>query len=34
MDQGATWSHVFKTAGTYAYVCAYHSYMTGTIVVK
>ncbi len=34
MDQGATWSHIFAKAGTYAYVCAYHSYMTGTVVVK
>ncbi len=34
MGQGATWTHVFKKAGTYAYLCAYHTYMTGTIVVK
>ena len=34
MDQGATWSHVFAKAGTYAYVCSYHTYMQGTIVVK
>ena len=34
MAQGATWSHVFATAGTYAYVCAYHRYMQGTVVVK
>jgi plastocyanin len=34
MEQGATWSHVFAKAGTYAYVCAYHSYMTGTVIVK
>jgi plastocyanin len=34
MDQGATWSHIFAKAGTYAYVCAYHSYMTGTVIVK
>lgn len=34
MDQGATWSHVFAKAGTFTYVCSYHSYMEGTIVVK
>lgn len=34
MDQGATWKHVFKKAGTYKYICKYHSYMSGTIVVK
>lgn len=34
MDGGSTWSHVFAKAGTYAYVCAYHTYMQGTIVVK
>jgi plastocyanin len=34
MDQNATWSHVFDKAGTYAYVCSYHPYMKGTIVVK
>ncbi len=34
MPQNATWSHVFAKAGTYTYVCAYHSYMQGTITVK
>ncbi len=34
MDRGATWSHVFSKAGTYAYLCSYHTYMQGTIVVK
>ncbi len=34
MSEGASWSHVFEKAGTYAYYCAYHRYMKGTIVVK
>jgi plastocyanin len=34
MPQNATWSHIFAKAGTYTYVCAYHSYMQGTITVK
>ncbi|MBD5635002.1 MAG: hypothetical protein IAI49_11035, partial [Candidatus Eremiobacteraeota bacterium] len=34
MTQGASWSHVFAKAGTYTYVCTYHSYMEGTVVVK
>jgi len=34
MDQNGTWSHVFATAGTYKYTCAYHAFMHGTIVVK
>jgi plastocyanin len=31
---GATWSYTFATAGTYNYHCSYHSWMTGTVVVK
>jgi len=34
MDQGATWTHVFAKAGTYTYLCSYHTYMQGTVVVK
>ncbi len=34
MPQNATWSHIFAKAGTYTYVCAYHSYMQGTVTVK
>jgi plastocyanin len=30
---GQSWTHTFP-AGTYTYHCIYHSYMTGTIVVK
>jgi plastocyanin len=34
MDQNATWSHVFAKAGTYPYICTYHPYMKGTIIVR
>ncbi len=34
LDQNQTWSHVFAKAGTYKYVCAYHAFMHGTVVVK
>ena len=31
---GQTWTHTFTAAGTYHYTCRYHSWMTGTIIVK
>jgi plastocyanin len=34
LNKGAKWDHVFTTAGTYTYLCAYHPYMKGKIVVK
>jgi plastocyanin len=34
MNPGASCTHMFSVAGTYQYYCAYHSWMTGTIVVK
>lgn len=34
MNQGATCTHTFGVPGTYQYDCIYHSWMTGTIVVK
>jgi plastocyanin len=34
MDQGQTWAHVFAKAGTYKYVCAYHAFMRGTVIVQ
>jgi plastocyanin len=34
MDQGATFSYTFDTAGTFAYHCEYHAGMKATIVVK
>ena len=33
MDQNAKWSYTFKKPGTYAYICTYHPYMKGTVVV-
>ena len=34
LAQHAVWTHAFAKAGTYAYICAYHPYMKGMIVVK
>lgn len=34
MYNGNTFSYTFKKAGTYPYVCIYHSMMTGTVVVS
>ena len=34
MNPGATFSHIFNSAGTFAYHCAIHSFMHGTIVVQ
>jgi plastocyanin len=34
MAPGATYSFTFTTPGTYQYLCVYHSWMTGTIIVK
>ena len=34
MDQNAKWRYTFKEAGTYTYLCTYHTYMKGTVVVK
>jgi plastocyanin len=34
MDQGATFSFTFDTAGTYAYHCDFHPNMTATITVE
>ena len=34
LDQKATYKHTFAKEGTYAYVCAYHPTMKGTVVVK
>ncbi len=33
MAGGATFTYNFTTPGTYQYLCSYHSWMTGTIVV-
>ncbi len=34
LQQGATFKHTFKKAGTFAYVCTVHPGMKGTITVK
>jgi plastocyanin len=34
LTKGASFSHTFTTAGTYAYVCTIHSGMDGRIDVK
>jgi plastocyanin len=34
LGSGATFSQTFATAGTFAYHCAIHSSMKGTVVVK
>jgi plastocyanin len=34
MSGGKTFTHTFATAGTVAYHCSIHPFMTGTIVVK
>jgi plastocyanin len=34
LDKGKSWTHTFDTAGTYAYLCAYHPTMRGTVIVK
>jgi plastocyanin len=34
LDNGATASQVFDTAGTFDYVCAFHSSMQGTVIVE
>lgn len=33
MPTGATYVYTFMTPGTYNYICVYHSWMTGTVVV-
>ena len=34
LKQGDNFSYTFTGAGTYAYHCGYHTYMTGVIIVK
>ena len=34
LPSGACFSHTFTAAGTYSYYCKYHSWMTGSIIVK
>ena len=34
IDSGATWVHRFTRPGTYSYICSFHPYMRGRIVVS
>lgn len=34
MKKGQSYTHSFTNAGTFKYYCKYHSWMTGTVVVK
>jgi plastocyanin len=34
MDQNGAWTHTFDKAGTYQYLCTYHTYMKAQVVVK
>lgn len=34
LDKGKSWTHAFPKEGTYAYFCAYHTYMKGKVIVK
>ncbi|MEA2718896.1 MAG: hypothetical protein QOJ39_760 [Candidatus Eremiobacteraeota bacterium] len=34
LDKGQSWTHAFAKEGTYKYFCAYHTYMTGSVIVK
>ena len=34
MAPGATFNYTFTAPGTYKYNCNYHSWMSGTVVVK
>ena len=34
LTTGTTFTHMFPTAGTFAYRCNIHQYMTGTVVVQ
>jgi plastocyanin len=34
LNHGDSWTHTFDAPGTYAYHCAIHPFMTGTIVVE
>jgi plastocyanin len=34
LDTHEQYEHAFKTAGSFAYFCALHPYMKGTVIVK
>jgi plastocyanin len=33
LNPGDTWTYTFNTPGTYTYVCTYHPWMKGTVIV-
>lgn len=33
LHRGQTFRHTFKSPGTYTYICTFHPYMRGTVVV-
>ena len=34
LNLGDTWTHTFTQSGTFNYVCSYHPWMKGSIIVK
>jgi len=34
LSKGESWSYSFEDSGTYDYICTYHPYMEGTIIVE
>lgn len=34
LDTHDTWTHAFKSAGSFAYFCELHPYMKGLVIVK
>jgi plastocyanin len=34
LGQGATYTHIFSTAGTYPYHCTVHTYMTASVTAE
>lgn len=34
LDAGKSFSHTFNEAGTFDYICSFHPYMKGKIIVK
>lgn len=34
LDEHDTWTHEFKTSGSFTYFCALHPYMKGVVIVK
>ncbi|HEU5239347.1 MAG TPA: plastocyanin/azurin family copper-binding protein [Pyrinomonadaceae bacterium] len=34
IEDGGTWRHTFSQPGTFSYVCTFHDWMKGTVIVK